>query len=209
LKKISKLLLLMGVSSLACWGSAILAAPDVSCDPTIDPPSSGGCTWENFIAHTDNTITAGSTFANHYIAAPDPLWTITTATYTFFRVLDGGHQGDTFTLFDNGNSVGSTSATPNDPNHPCGGVEDVNTYANPAACWNDPLMSRGVFLLAPGSHSLTVTWDQRVAGGDSTLQWFEIGVAPTPSVPEPSTVLLLGSGLTALGLTRLRIKRRG
>jgi len=39
-------------------------------------------------------------------------------------------------------------------------------------------MSRGAFLLAPGDHSLSIIWDQKAPGGNSTLQWFEVAAAP-------------------------------
>ena len=181
------------------FGGPIPGTPDPSCNPSVDPPSGGGCVWYNFYAFaSDGSIHAGDSFTNYYVAAPDPAWSITTSGPTFFRVLDGGHQGDVFSVYDNSILIGTTSATAIDANHACGSNEAQAT--NPAACWNDPLMSRGTFLLAAGSHSLTVTWDQRVPGGNSTLQWFQIGVAPSSTVPEPTTMLLLGSGLLLLGV---------
>jgi hypothetical protein len=92
--------------------------------------------------------------------------------------VDGGHQGDTYELLDNGVpvGVGVTSSTPIDANHSCAN-DPTGAGTDPAACWNDPLMSRGTFPLSPGSHSLTIAWAQRVPGGISTLVWLEIGAA--------------------------------
>jgi PEP-CTERM motif len=190
-----------------CLASTI-GPPDASCNPTIDTPAAGGCVWYNFYALTDGSIHAGSSFQNYYVAAGDPAWTITTTGYGSLRVLDGGHQGDTFNVFDSGALLGTTSATPIDANHACAG-DPTGPGTDPAACWNDPLMSRGTFLLAPGSHSLTIAWNQRVPGGNSSLQWFELGDARAPAAtPEPGSMFLLGSGLIALSLLLGRIGSR-
>jgi len=186
-----------------CFGTA-LGTPDATCDPTVEPPSTGGCTWNNFYVNTNGTVTAGSSFTNYYVNAGDPPWTFSSTGFDFLRVLDGGHQGDTFSAFDNGVLLGTTSFTPIDVNHTCAN-DLTGPGTDPAACWNDPLMSRGTFILAPGSHSLTVVWDQMVPGGNSTLQWFEIGAA---TVPEPGTVLLVGLGLVSVALLRSRRKTK-
>ena len=163
--------------SMPCFAGA-LGAPDANCNPAVDTPVAGGCTWYNFYAFiADGSIHAGSSFTNYYVAASDPPWTITTTAPEVIRVVDGGHQGDVFDVYDNGVLLGETSATPIDPNHSCAG-DTTGAGTDPAACWNDPLMSQGTFPLAAGNHSITVVWKQRVPGGDSGLQWFEIG-APT------------------------------
>lgn len=152
-----------------------LGAPDANCNPSVDTPVAGGCTWYNFYAFiADGSIHAGSSFANYYVPASDPAWTFTTTTPQVLRIVDGGHQGDIFDVYDNGILLGSMSATPINADHSCAG-DPTGQGTDPAACWNDPLMSRGTFPIAPGSHSITVVWQQRVPGGDSDLQWFEIG----------------------------------
>ena len=169
--------------SVSCFAQSI-GAPDPNCNPGVDPPASGGCTWYNFYliqnGTATGTATAGSSFQNYYLNAGNPPWTFTTTAPAVLRVVDGGHQGDVFAAFDKGVELGQTSPTPIDPNHGCAN-DTTGTGTDPAACWNDPLMSQGTFQLPAGSHSITIVWSQMVPGGNSTLQWFEIGAATTVS----------------------------
>jgi len=174
--------------SIPCFAGG-LGTPDTNCNPAVDPPVIGGCTWYNFYGFiADGSIHAGSSFTNYYVQASDPPWTITTTGNQVIRVLDGGHQGDTFQVFDNGVLLGETSPTSIDANHSCAG-DPTGPGTDPAACWNDPLMSRGTFPLTAGPHSITLVWKQQVAGGNSSLQWFEIGNASTTT----SNLTYLGS----------------
>lgn len=200
--KAAMLTLVLALGGIPCLGTTLFPAPDISCNPSTDPPASGGCIWRNFYVNTDGTVTGGSSFTNYYINAGDPAWTFTSTGYDLWRILDGGHQGDTFDAYDNGILLGTTSFTPIDATHPCAN-DLTGPGTDPAACWNDPLMSRGTFLLAPGDHVLTIVWDQRVPTGNSTLQWFEVA-----SVPEPNTLVLLGAGLVAVALLRIKRPRR-
>lgn len=179
----SKLLLATLTIFISVPCLAQIGAPDVNCNPTVDPPlSGGGCTWYNFYLSpgptTAGTASAGSSFQNYYSNAGNPPWTITTTVPTILRVLDGGHQGDVFAVYDNGVELGTSTPVTVDPNHSCAG-DTTGTGTDPAACWNDPLMSRGIFQLPAGSHSITINWAQPVPGGMSSLQWFEIGNATT------------------------------
>jgi hypothetical protein len=164
--------------SLPCFAGG-LGSPDTSCDPTASIPAAGGCTWYNvYFSSTDGSAQTGSSFFNYYVAASNPPWTVTTTAPEVFRIVDGGHQGDMFAVYDNGVLLGTTTASPVDMNHTCAN-DSTGPGTNPAACWNDPLMSHGTFAIAPGNHSFIITWVQRVPGGDSALQWFEIGPATT------------------------------
>ena len=158
--------MLMVVTGAACFAQG-LAAPDTNCNPSVDPPVSGGCTWYNFYlvpnGTASGTTTAGSSFHNYYANAGNPPWTITTAVPTVLRIVDGGHQGDTFAVFDNGVALGQSSAVPIDVNHSCAN-DPTGSGTDPTACWSDPLMSHGTFQLAPGSHSITISWAQAVPG---------------------------------------------
>jgi len=193
--------LLLGSGLAAtCWAGAV-GPPDASCNPTITPPATGGCTWYNFTVNTDNSVTGGSSFSTYYVDAGNPAWTFTSVGPVIWRILDGGHQGDTFDAFDNGVPLGVTSPTAIDANHACAN-DLTGPGTNPAACWNDPLMSRGQFQLGAGAHSLTIVWDQRVPGGNSTLQWFELQSGSI--VPEPAAFLMVGAGSVCVAMIRRR-----
>ena len=169
------------IVSIPCFADG-LGAPDTNCDPTVAVPAAGGCTWYNpLFLSADGNAHAGSSFFNYYVPASNPPWTVTTAAPEVLRVVDGGHQGDMFAVYDNGVLLGTTSASPVDMNHVCAN-DTTGDGTNPAACWNDPLMSHGTFAIAAGNHSFVIVWIQRVPGGDSSLQWFEIGPATSTAV---------------------------
>jgi len=117
-KRTSILTVLVGmVLAVSSFGGPI-ATIDTVCNPTVTPPSSGGCTWYNFHESVVTGTGNGSSFTNYYVASGDPPWTIANTTgYFTLRVLDGGHQGDTFDVFDNSVLLGTTSATSIDANH--------------------------------------------------------------------------------------------
>ena len=184
--RLAALALTILIFSLPGFASG-LGTPDTSCDPTASIPAAAGCTWYNvYFSNTDGSAQPGSSFTNYYVAASNAPWTITTTVPDVIRIVDGGHQGDMFAVYDNGVLLGTTSASPVDMNHTCAN-DSTGPGTNPAACWNDPLMSHGTFPIAPGNHSFVISWVQRVPGGDSALQWFEIGPAT------PTTTSFLGS----------------
>ena len=187
------------------FGTAI-GIIDTACNPTATPPAANGCTWYNFHESLLTGTGNGSSFTNYYVASGEPQWTIANTTgYFTLRVLDGGHQGDTFDVYDNNLYLGTTSATSIDPNHEC--ANDLSGFPgnDPAACWNDPLMSRGTFLLGPSAigHSINITWNQKVPGGDSAIQFFQVNTAAAPNgVPEPTSMVLIGTGLVGISLSK-------
>lgn len=114
-----------------------------------------------------------------------PPWTFSApvggATLT---VTDAFLSGDRFQVFDFGISLGLTSAPGTGAN--CGD--------DPAVCLATPGISKGVFALAAGGHSLTITPTLSLGGGSGYLR--------VDAVPEPSTWLLLTTGLLLMLMLR-------
>ncbi len=95
-------------------------------------------------------------------------------------VSDAFTAGDRFEVFDFGRSLGFTSA-PGDPRADCGN--------DPVACLSIAGISRALFTLAAGHHSITIV---------PILSPGELGsglLRADAVVPEPATLMLVGSGL--------------
>ena len=188
-QRLSALLLTVTMGAFPCLATTILADG----------------TWYNFWnADGNNFATNGSSCSlgnpsctEPYAAPGDPPWTFDVLTGgANFVITDGGHQGDIFTVFNFGSTLGTTSNVAVDTNHDCGGF--------PTACLDDPAMSHGSFFLAPGSYSITIQEDQFFE--PSFLAWFQVD--PVTATPEPATFLLVGLTLTGAGLLRRRRRER-
>ncbi len=116
-----------------------------------------------------------------------PFWTFTGAAE--IALTDNFSQGDSFSLFDNGNLVGSTPAVTVNSDR------DVPAVDLEAALL-DPSYSHAVFSLGPGEHSLSIRLD-------NSPFWAGAGFfkLSQPAVPDGGSHLLL-IGLGALALFR-------
>ena len=114
--------------------------------------------------------------------------------------------GDAFAIFDNGLLVATFSGGPDHPSLP-GCVNGLLTAPchwtnDPNVAWLDPIFNQGTVIFGPGPHSITIAATFIPTGyPDGTVAF---RAAPAP-VPEPTALVLLGTGLLAVGA---RLRRR-
>jgi hypothetical protein len=101
--------------------------------------------------------------------------------------------GDQYRLFVNGVAMMTTST----PLNYLDGVQ-TNTITFDQA-WANPFLSKGSLYLGPGTYQLDIS-AIRVASGVT----YGSGYIRATSVPEPSTLLMLGAGILGLGLFQYR-----
>ena len=119
-----------------------------------------------------------------------PPWTFAVPVATTLTVTDTFKAGDQFQVFDFGASLGVTS--PPIGNADCGD--------DPVPCLADPNISKAVFPLGPGNHSITIS-SLKDASGSGYLQ--------VTAIPEPASLLAFTlGGLAALVAARSR-RRKG
>jgi hypothetical protein len=175
---------LLAVAFLA----VLLAAPIVSAGPI------GFAQWYEFAsgAAGDDAHNCGSCSSTvpASLDAGDSAYTIHVgAGGANLFVLDLFLSIDQFEVFDNAASLGFTSVP----------IPGSSVGGDIAAAIADPAFSRGLFFLGEGDHSL----DFVKTLGASGAHLFRVDVAREP-VPEPASMLLLGSGLVGLALRRRR-----
>jgi PEP-CTERM motif-containing protein len=113
-----------------------------------------------------------------------PAWSFTSgATGSTLTVTDAFDSGDRFQIFDFGVSIGLTSLP----------VAGIDCGDDPVPCLANPGISHGVFALASGAHSITLSAALSPGGLGSGFLLLEDGGGPT-AVPEPATLVLLTTG---------------
>jgi len=177
--------------------AAAMAAPAAHATAVALP---GNGTWIDF----DVDAFVAQDFGNGWIDTSDGsalafTFTVASGMHGVLTVVDTGFAGDTFTLTNFGNVLGSTSAVP--AGSPLGAT--VNDAADALA---NAAYSRGVFTLGPGSYSISGALLQSVFGDDgATSGGIRLSVT---AVPEPANAALMVVGAAALGLLARRRKAK-
>jgi hypothetical protein len=101
--------------------------------------------------------------------------------------------GDQYRLFVNGVALMTTSTPSNYLN---GAQTGTNTFDE---AWANPFLSKGTLYLTAGVYDLDIKVLRVASGVD-----YGSGFIRATSVPEPSTLLMLGAGILGLGLFQYR-----
>ena len=193
MKLIPKMLLGLGLMALPALCSPIVMNQwytfGWSGAPTT--PGLGGSPFGPYTG-TLGTVIAGTTCSPGPAPCTDP-WTFTGAANLVLQ--DLFYDGDQFQVFDFGSSIGTTSVPAND-----GTLCGASPANDPAGCSGNAKFSSGTFALGSGSHSITISVIAETPNTTSGAAVFELTSVTQPSVPEPTTLSMMGLGLGGLFL---------
>ena len=163
-------------------GTVLGAASSIRADPI---PVGG--LWQEFIfgapgSQAINCDPCEPSASGNSQFAPVPPWTFTLGPGGgFFTITDAFLTGDAFAVFDFGVFIGGT------PSVAVGG----DCGNDPVPCLANPAVSHAVFSLTEGNHSITII--ARESPFNIGAGYFRVD-----PIPEPGTMILLGTGLIGI-----------
>ena len=132
-----------------------------------------------------------------WIDSPVDGYRLTTSSTVRIDLTDRLMIGDRYALYVNGAYAFTTSAI----SYSLDGLQTgANTFSE---AWNNPYLSKGSYLLGPGTYDLDIR-AVRVAAGVT----YGSGFIRAVSIPEPATLLLLGVGILGMGLFEYKKLRK-
>jgi len=187
---------------LAAAAALALAASFGAQATTVNLTSADFGSWKAFDAFDDISPLPISWIDVAYQGDFSPLsFSVTLASDTFLQVVDSGFAGETFSILDNGNVIGTTSAATNTYDTFSLG----SSQADLDTAFADARFSRGSYLLSAGTHVIS----GRIISSTAPLEFQYAttgGIMLTP-VPEPETAGILLAGMALVGaLSRRRAR---